>query len=856
MINQHFIDLEKDGYDSDGCAPPWKEYEEYIIDSFIEAEKELPGERPVESGEVAGGGTPNPTDSSVVGAVSSTRNDAIAIDEIPKMKCNDIKIELKKRGLGIGGRKDDLVKRLVEAIQKGVSIVSENDGSGGGNMSRSGVAPGDCFDEGAYWQLLEEGEDVNDEDVVPDGLRAPTEPENEDRRKYGKKRNFNEIFDREVFIEETKLPRFSLLNPGKLMRVSYAMDSKIMYEKTRCTETVPNIDWCDRHGLSLESHPVHWFDAFLPCKNKPGIGNKFSIQKATEWTNLKAAKCGAGKDGAGKYPRFENFTLTSLMKHLSLYLFNGLNHSPQVEMKFQSQNQDPINGNNFIHAAFEYQAAKATLHHRHFKAFFAVQDPNEIVPSKETHPNHKVEPVLKQIESVSMKAMHIGRNGSIDEQTIGFQGNHQDKQRITYKKEGDGFLVDAICFDGYTYGFCFRNQPVSNVDAAFKTYKLSPLHLRVLALLLKLKGRHYTIGMDNLFMSAKLCRVALQCKSKVMLHGVTRPSMRGIPQCVKQKEVSKKSELEQVRHTVKAAVLRNDSVCKNLVAVSVYDTKPVYLLSNACEKVEWTTKKRKVWSPSDNSYVDMSFHRLNVINFYNQNMGNVDIADQLRNHYRYDGNWLRNRKWWWSVWWWAFQLSLTNSYIAYSKFHKMHGKEQPHSHYDFIKWVAMAWMAPETHWPGWGRKAAQRIPRAKIANEDETVSSARSVSTRSTRSGGSAARKSIQVLASAGNDKKAEVQRNNNIKRCITITDATLDKMWTRLDSSEPHFPICAKKKGERPRCQLHRWARDRNPKEEVRGANIMFCSRCQIHLCDYCWRVFHSETDIVSKKAEIAGNN
>jgi len=36
---------------------------------------------------------------------------------------------------------------------------------------------------------------------------------------------------------------------------------------------------------------------------------------------------------------------------------------------------------------------------------------------------------------VSQSAIFLGRNLSCDEQTIGFQGNHRDKQRITYKKK-------------------------------------------------------------------------------------------------------------------------------------------------------------------------------------------------------------------------------------------------------------------------------------------------------------------------------------------------------------------------------------------------------------------------------------
>jgi hypothetical protein len=37
-----------------------------------------------------------------------------------------------------------------------------------------------------------------------------------------------------------------------------------------------------------------------------------------------------------------------------------------------------------------------------------------------------------------MGAWDLGKHLPWDEQTIGFQGIYQDKQRISYKKEGDG----------------------------------------------------------------------------------------------------------------------------------------------------------------------------------------------------------------------------------------------------------------------------------------------------------------------------------------------------------------------------------------------------------------------------------
>ena len=62
---------------------------------------------------------------------------------------------------------------------------------------------------------------------------------------------------------------------------------------------------------------------------------------------------------------------------------------------------------------------------------------------------------------VSKDAVFMGRNLSCDENTVSFQGKHKDKQRITYKGEGNGLLADCICGDGYIYAFHFRHHPTS-----------------------------------------------------------------------------------------------------------------------------------------------------------------------------------------------------------------------------------------------------------------------------------------------------------------------------------------------------------------------------------------------------------
>ena len=88
----------------------------------------------------------------------------------------------------------------------------------------------------------------------------------------------------------------------------------------------------------------------------------------------------------------------------------------------------------------------------------------------------------------------------------------------------------------------------------------------------------------------------------------------------------------------------------------------------------------------------MIFLGLNTINLYNEEMGNVDVEDQLRSNYSYDIG-VRNRQQWWSLWSWALGLMLVNSYIMYTKLHLSHGQQKKDllSHYDFRRAIAIYW---------------------------------------------------------------------------------------------------------------------------------------------------------------------
>ena len=126
---------------------------------------------------------------------------------------------------------------------------------------------------------------------------------------------------------------------------------------------------------------------------------------------------------------------------------------------------------------------------------------------------------------MSTEAWVCGCDVSLDEQTISFQGHHVDKLRVTFKQAGDGFMCDAICSDGYTYCFYFRNMPAPQ---KYLDLCVSALHARVLSMFDKLKDKHHQCGMDNLYNSAWFCGEAYRHPKKVLCHGVTRKNRQGL----------------------------------------------------------------------------------------------------------------------------------------------------------------------------------------------------------------------------------------------------------------------------------------------------------------------------------------
>ena len=167
----------------------------------------------------------------------------------------------------------------------------------------------------------------------------------------------------------------------------------------------------------------------------------------------------------------------------------------------------------------------------------------------------------------------MGCSVDVNKITMHFKGQHHDNLRIMFKAEGDGFQANDHCYDGYCYQLYMRNEPAPK---KYLKQGLSPIHSQTMAPFDYLKDDHYQVRMENLYNSSGFCRSAYHHDFKVLCHGVACKAGRRIPECVLQDEENNPIAQRASRGTVKAVVLEGDHRCPNLIAYSVYDTKPVY----------------------------------------------------------------------------------------------------------------------------------------------------------------------------------------------------------------------------------------------------------------------------------------
>jgi hypothetical protein len=324
----------------------------------------------------------------------------------------------------------------------------------------------------------------------------------------------------------------------------------------------------------------------------------------------------------------------------------------------------------------------------------------------------------------------------------------------------------------------------------------------------------------------------------VKIAGVTRKTGRGLPACVLQEEAKTKRLQMAARGTVKAAILKGDKDCKDLVACSFYDTKPVHILSMLCDSIKWIEKYRLVYDPEQAKMVGMKYLRLNMNDDYNNDMGHVDVADQLRGNYRMD-RWIRQYKWWWSIWIWGFGVLQVNAYLFYQKMMDEFGvpKRDRLSQYDFRHSIALAWCSKD-------EPSMKQRRRANLPNT-ETVAGKRKaappptyarISRRKTSDTRTLESTPVSIVAVDNATKESSTKKGKASAVTDSSLTSTVGPFSRRLDRDAGHWMT---EVPNRPKCALHRWACGNDMSHRL---NVHACSFCMVNLCIDCFRIFHTE--------------
>jgi hypothetical protein len=270
-----------------------------------------------------------------------------------------------------------------------------------------------------------------------------------------------------------------------------------------------------------------------------------------------------------------------------------------------------------------------------------------------------------------------------------------------------------------------------------------------------------------------------------------------------QKEATSKAVLEAVKGTVKVA-----KTADGVLAVSLYDEKPVHFMTSQFSVVHFVDKTRKVFDPLNKCMINKDFKKLNVINNYNFSMNGVDRADQLRGQYRPD-HWLRNRKWWWALFLWMLGIAVTNAYKIYLAVHRREATDPKRikSHRVFIETLVA-----ELHCYSVHRRESKR---RRISSPSGSSSGVRS-----------------GVAASHFSSEGAE-------DRAPKLTDARLAECRKRHDLPHPSDFI----ETSNFRCQFCYYkARKLHTTGKLPKCPVakQHCRLCSVQLCGRCWNEFH----------------
>ena len=157
-------------------------------------------------------------------------------------------------------------------------------------------------------------------------------------------------------------------------------------------------------------------------------------------------------------------------------------------------------------------------------------------------------------------------------------------------------------------------------------------------------GKNHHVVIDNFFSSIPLAENLL--REKIYLCGTIHSNRQGIP-----REFAPTTQQVKRLRQGESLFLRKG----NLVVTVWKDKKPVYFLSTQSNPVGDLQVNRR---QHDGSIIQVP--SVPVVKSYNNNMGCVDLSDQLRGYYM-TGR--KSKKWWRCLLWFLVDICIVNAHI-------------------------------------------------------------------------------------------------------------------------------------------------------------------------------------------------
>eukprot|EP00957_Ditylum_brightwellii_P103697 7900173-Ditylum_brightwellii.AAC.1 len=149
---------------------------------------------------------------------------------------------------------------------------------------------------------------------------------------------------------------------------------------------------------------------------------KFCVSNWTSYTNRKARMANTGDAGQIFARHYKDLTTEDITTIFGAFTLDGINPSPQIQHKMNSQMVDKVQGNDFIASNITSNA---------------------------------------ELKYTWKKVCLLAEDVSADEQMVAMQGWSDYKVQCNkHKRIGDGLQAECIADDGYTWDFYLRNEPV------------------------------------------------------------------------------------------------------------------------------------------------------------------------------------------------------------------------------------------------------------------------------------------------------------------------------------------------------------------------------------------------------------